>query len=1723
MLSISGYEIQQRLRETPQTIIYQAKRLSDQSSVIVKVSRTEFPSFRKIAQFRYEYELLQRLSGKRVIHAYSIEECSHGLALVLEDFGGISLREWLKEGSTSDFELSTFFHIATQLTEAVRDIHDHGVIHKDLKPDNILIEPGEVYIKLTDFGISTTLTNELTLGESIGLEGTLQYLAPEQTGRINRSIDYRTDLYALGVVFYELLTGEPPFRSRDPLELIHAHLAQKPLHLLEIRPDLPKILAEVVMKLLEKRASARYQSAKGLLVDLQRCQRDWGKRRSIESFVLGEQDISGKFQIPSWLYGQEKTLEKFMSVFSRVSYGTCEIVLCSGIPGSGKSSLVNELHGPVAAQRGYFASGRSDTLKRDLPYAPLLQAIQSLLLQLLAEPKEEVLVWKELFLRSLRGNGKVLVEVLPELEILIGEQPEVVVLGPTESANRFQSILQDLLKVFGERKRPLVLFLDDLQWADRATLSFLSALLFSEDYSFLMWVLSFRGNEVESSHPLQLLLDDLRAKELLSLEHELTPLGLDELLRMCSDTLKQSHEEVAPLAEFLLSKTKGNPFFAKSVLETLYEKKVIFFDEHSSRWDWLKERLDESVVGDNAKEFMALKISSCSKETQRVLMLAACIGEEFSLPLLSDSLQQSPLLTAGLLWEAIEHGLLRPVGEGYKLIQATEDLRIGERIQLYQETRYSFAHERIQQASYSMLSGDELAQSHLRVGRLLAERGEQTKDTLLSITEHFNLALPLIKETKERTQLAGMNFIAGRQALEKAAYDTALNHLRKAIELLPKFPWQKEYELTFAVFRDCMSAEYLGGYADRGLELFEPLKDNARTLEDKIDLYVQKCMMDVNRGHFDEAILTGLEGLSMLGISMSRKGSTVGLLREFFLAKWNQGRRKTMDLLHGKECKEPVILAQLKLLIAMTPAAYFLDPVLLSTLLIRITNLSLKHGLSEVSSYGFAGYGIVLSGAFGDYLSAAKYGDLAIALCQRFPNHELEARIQFINAYFLAPWKCRLSEIRELFLKACEVGYRYGDLEYASYSAGTFAISVISEGVDIETSLRLIRINRDIPRRIEDIDRILSLSFHIRYLELLHQEVEAQTDLYTEDMEAYPFLESLSHERTPSAVYVAYVREAQLYYYYGEISRAYESIVKCKGVEDAGFGAVALVDLYFFHGLIAARYHDLVEFGLQRKMRRVVHKVQKKLALWESGNTENFASMHKIILAEQARIKKQDLQVLVHLESAVHLAQKHNEPARKALALELAARFCFNKRLYSLGEGYCRKANQAYILWGAHAKAKHLQKEFQIFEQSLSSSAALHTGTVGYTATASGGSDFLDLHTVLKASQAISSEIVLDNAGARKGFVLLPSESGLLVEAKIDLQHETHETLQALPLNESDELCEAVVHFVANTQKEVVLENASQSGRFVRDPFILRKQSKSLMCFPITRHEKLAGILYLENDLSEGVFTENRLVLFKQLAAQIAISIENARLYKNLNEARDKAVAAEQTKTRFLMNMSHELRTPLNAIIGYAEIIGEDLEEDELEHIPEDLEKICKAAKRLVRTLSALLELSKLDVGGLELELSSFTVAEVVEDVVSELQKSQHGNTIEVQLAPELSVIHTDRFKFRYCLESVMDNACRFTKNGLVRLACSILEIPGGNDIQFVISDTGIGIPAKKISELFEAFTQVDDSTTRRYEGSGVSLAIVKHFCGLLEGQIEVESEEGKGTTFTLRFPVELS
>ncbi len=1737
MFSLPHYQLLEPIYQSGKVTVYRGLRKTDSLPVIIKVLSSQMADAMHIAQLQREYSLLQGLTLNGVIQVYDLQQYQGLWILIMEDIQGKSLKEILAHRSLN---LAETLDIGIQLATALEELHALSIIHKDLKPANIIVNEYTGQTKLTDFSIASA---GLNLSTQDRLAGTLAYMSPEQTGRMNRSIDYRTDFYSLGIVFYEILTGAPPFQEQlnsnkegpvDTIQLMHQHIAKTPISPVKKNPQVPKMISHIIMKLLEKMADNRYQSATGLRKDLERCRHQLPGE--IEEFTCGQYDLKQQFQLSQKLYGRDKELTQLLEKIHSLCPGPSPLIWVTGEMGIGKTTLIKELKKPLLQKRGYFMTGRCELLEQTHPYVPLLQAIQDLLQQMLTANPRQIQLWQSTLQTDLADYLPQLIPNFPELALLLEQNDNSDLKVETEITLDVPSILASsgvlphlLQTLFGLLKdHQLLLFLDDLHWADPSTLKILNNLvnLPNPSYSLLM-IVTYHD---EGTEP-HLLLKELQQS--VAEIYALPPLSLVNLHQLLIDSFHCQSSRALGLANLILQKTDGNCLFVHEFLKKLYHDQHLRFDPQQNNWIWDEQAIQHCGITDNVAQLLLKHFEELPLDTQHTLKLAVCLGSHFNLQTLVQITHVSLEHLLATLQPALILQLCLRIAEDY---QHLNQQTIG-----MDNAYYQFSHPQLQQTIYANLSSLERETFHSQIAQHFLQQDLNLEGNLFEAVNHANQALALFN-AQEQQHLSILNLQAGQLAKKTGAHEVAAHHFSQALLLLPANSWEQNYELTLTVYKENLELAYLTQqFATQSPKLISEIQDHSREVIDRAIIPELQILYHISQNQYSRAIDVAWTGLQELGISLIPKGT------EFDFMQMAQ-----LPLL-----TEPRIAAGLKLLLSVGAAIYISDPQRFPIIVTTMLELSKQYGNSPMAIYGYMGYGSLL-GLQGDIDGAYQAGELGLQLMRELKADHFKPMAYFVFNTHISIWRQPLKNTLVPLKQAIDYGIEYGQFNFAAYAIMLYNDHLLATGETIgqtllhcQQALKLAeKLQQPLVSHYLSIGQqaLLNLQGGGRKTDVLFGDLEQEENWRTQLLAARDSLSIFKFHRCKS--WLSYLfRNFKEALRQGELARYYGSNV----------GSLQMVEMEFYWAL-----SQLAQDNPQLSQLKVtLGKLQK----WAQHVPENYQVKYDLVCAEFARVKGEVTVAMRLYEQAIEQAWQQGFLQEAALANELAGEFYLQLGHPKIAKIYLTEAYIAYNNWGALAKGHALRLRHPTLLMSLAVVSPTSFQTL--TATTLTIDNNPDINSLMKATQAISSEIVLEqlvnkfmhivleNVGAEQGWLILKKKtlttettanSTVASESVQDQQlfAKAFATLEKVQLFEStpleqlaDQLSKSIIHYVARTNAPLVLHDAQKNHLFSHDPYIIQQQPKSILGFPIGKKNQLIGVLYLENNLLSHAFSNDRLTLLKLLSTQIAVSLENSLLYTEKEQAHFQAEQARRTaelasrtaeaanraKSLFLANMSHELRTPLNAILGYCDMLQEVAIEEEYHSLLPDLEKIQVAGKQLLAIISDILDISKIEADRLQLILSEFSIAELVDEVTSIIGPliKLADNHLVLDISPFLESLYADRPKVTQILLNLLNNATKFTQHGSITLR--IFQKIGRADkgmtdtVIFQVIDTGIGIPPEKMNDIFKPFVQVDNSSTRRYGGTGLGLTISEQFCKIMGGNLTLTSELGRGSIFSVQLP----
>ncbi|WP_165820824.1 ATP-binding sensor histidine kinase [Pueribacillus theae] len=1711
---LPGYDIIEEMETNGLWTFFKAIQQSSKRPVLIKKPASP----QDIAAATHEFHMKKNLPIEGILKPYSLEKYRNQALLITEFFKSTSLETILKN---KPLDIRTFLTFSIKLTSIVNDLHHHQVIHKNIQPANIFVQMKEKNIKLTGFYHAATLkrenhqshVNPYVLGRQVA------FISPEQTGRLNRFLDHRSDLYSLGVVFYQMLTGKLPFDMEDPIELVHAHIAKTPIPPNSINSAIPRLLSDIVMKLLEKIPQSRYQSAYGLKEDLLEFERRYLLSKAEPSFSLAGKDAPSRSEFGEKLFGRKEAIKTLVQAFENCSKGKHTFALVQGLSGVGKTALINEVQKPLVRKRGYFISGKFDLLKRQVPYAPLVQAFKEILKQILSEGEERVAHWKEKLESELQTYLPTVATILPEIQWIVGGQSEPETLTALETHNRILYSFGKLVHVFANEDHPLVLFLDDLQWADQATLDLLQYIVSQHGKRHLFVIGAYRHNEVTSIHPFQVMLNELKKKEISFLTIALEPLEELHIREWVQHLLSCTEEEAVHLASFIQRITKGNPFFTKQLFQTFYDHKFIIFDENERKWIIDFGQLNNLSIQEDIVAFIAERFYKLPTETQGLLKLASCIGNQFELTVLSAVSNQDESTTAKLLWNALEEGLVLPLSPEYKWIYPDEELQGKEG----QPLVYKFLHDKVQQAVYSTMTELEREDSHLTIGRLIASYYKQKntlEENIFEIVNHFNQCRYRLAN-EEKIRLAKWNVLAGQRAKEGAAFEASLSFYEMGNELLGDNRWENHYELAAKITVGLGETAYINNQFEFAEELFNEALSKIHSREEKLRIYNLKITLYTHLHRVEEAVDSGLRALKLFGWKLNKRPGKLAVAIEFIQTKIALKNRKAEDLKQLPEMMDEEQRLIMQTFINLNAPAYHVDQNLATMLMLRAFHFTLKYGTSDLTALVYNNYALILSAGFHNYVDSYEFGNLARYYAENSRNSHIIGRTYFVFGSFINHWKNHVMNNEQILEHSQQYCIESGNFHLAGANSPFLCLASFLKGHRLQETADLIQKQLQFSKQIQytlSKDFLNEVNDWIAVLSGQHKEPN------------WNFVEILDDE---SVEIIHYTIRLQLAYLLNEPSVAKRLLSKLSKLVDKSLVLIIAPDYYFYEALWLARNFEETNMKEKRKTLKRIKKTLLLFKRWAGHSPDNYEHKYDLIKAEEARIKKKPTKASLYFEQAVQKAHKNGFNQDEAIANECAGRYYFSRGFYRFAKMYLLAAVRAYEKWGAERKAVQLRKEFaDLLSEHLQTKAVAPFS--------------IDLHAIMGAARTLSSEIVLErliaklmaivfkNSGAQKGMMFLTFNGQLQPVAKGSID----EGIRLIKNKAQVDYPQHIIHYVAKSLEPVILSDAAFNGMFTDDNYIRKEKPKSVLCFPILHQGKLVGIVYLENNAMIHAFSVERIEILNILASQAAISIENAFLYENLEmkvkerteqletayghleKANQDLAEAEKSRRQFISDISHDLRSPIASVQGYIEAILDgviDGKEEQMHYLKRSHERLLT----LNGMIHDLFELAKLEAKGMSFDMEYLLAHQLFEHLRKQFEHDvmsanlKFGSYIDkASFDNDDPLIEVDIRRIEQVVQNLVSNAIKYTESGEI---CFQLRFDRQKqEIIFIVKDTGTGIPKDELPFLFDRFYT---KPSKRKEGHGLGLAICKGIIEFHHGEITVESEVNIGTSFAFHLP----
>ncbi|WP_296702621.1 ATP-binding sensor histidine kinase [Algoriphagus sp.] len=1760
-MNIGEYLLKNKLYEDTETSVYEAVHHKTGNKVIIKVHSDDFPSPQKIERIKDEFNLGEKISGDGLAKYLELIRIGNGFAIVQEFFEGTSLDNYVK--NNNHLSVEDFLKIAPRIAHALGEMHRQKIVHRDISSDNILVAKDFSNIRLIDFGVSASFLK--ISSERIG-GGKIHYLSPEQTGRINRLTDYRTDFYSLGVLFYRLLSGVFPFDSEDSFQIIHKHIASPPPPLKEYLLNIPAVLEKIIFKLLSKSADDRYQSAKGLEKDLLKCAKYYDELGDIPEFKLAEYDFSTIFRMPRQLFGREKELKQLFNYWDTcLNRKETQFLLVSGSPGIGKSALIQELKKPVIEQNGFFLHGKYELLNQPIPYSGLIQAFESLLSQLMSEHKKALSFWRDRLINALGQNGKLLTDVFPTLEKIIGPQVGFEALTPMESQNRFEYVFAEFIKVFTSQPYPIALFLDDLQWIDLASLNLLSQLLKNNQNQTFFIVGAYRGNEVTEDHPLKSMLKDLKKSGFIVNQMELGLLPISEINNILAYSLMRKNSEVKEFSKQIHEKTNGNPFYVHRFIESLYERGLIYSDSKKGRWEWNKSEIAIESATENVVDFLMKQMEKLPENVRYYLGTGAAMGNLFKAAEL-----------AGL--NGLKESALRE-----ELSPALNDSFL-----LFDGVNYFFVHDRIQQAAYLYL--DDKEKVHLEIGEFFEKHLDRSKeDWVFRITNQLNRAKSLITDPKKQIELAKYNYEAGIKARDAVAFDESLKLLKLASELLQdKNPWVKEYDLIWNISFTQIEVEFISGDQNKALELANEVLNFASSNYEKALIYNQLIIFSTMKIQFQEALDFGRKGLELIGLTIPEESELEAAIGQGFgtIISLMEGK-KPLDLLKNRTISPSEISSiKIKLIVNMLSPAFLGGQSNLWTyLVLASTANSIENGNVAESCTAFSSYGILCGLAFGDYQQGFDFGNLSYQLSKDQKSLRQRSNTCFVLGAFLNIYARPAKDAYGYLKEGLSSGLQSGELQFAGYNISGLGQVVTTAG----NSLAVLDERMYHGLKIAEKTKNLFVKSTILTFYQLINDLGGPSHLTTFESEESIF-SLLEKEQNYFGRFYFYLYKGFSSYLLGNPKGAYDYLVNAKNYLSAVPGSVVLADYYIYLPLIAL---DLIDFSnpdeeLQNSIEESVVILEK----WNSSIPENFQFRIDLISAIKKDKEGHILDALELYDSVITQTTKQEMLPLKAIAFEKAGIMMLNHGKTRIGEIYLKDSYLTYLEYGATKKVNQLQEIYPTLFQKGQKQKSI---TISETTRTIQSLEMFDSHTLIKASSAISQqvtlkgvlskmmEVVLENAGAERGYFIMQTDDVWKIEAEGVINPRSYKVLQSIPYpSNSIQLPEEIINYVLNSQKSLLLEDAQNHPEFGLIPFLKSVEVKSILCLPVIHQGKLMAILYLENSLSMGAFTVSHKELLQTLSTQIAISISNAQLYDNLErkvilrtaelqlqkedleltlrdlkKAQRQLVNSEKMASmgELASGIAHEIQNPLNFVNNFTEVSDEMIDEILLEYsksieerdekilnellsdVKSNLQKIRKHGLQADAIVKNMLEHSKQGQGRHELtDLNALANGFLRISYHSFLAKYKNAISKDLEIEmdiqtdadlPKVNVIPQEIGKVLLNLlnngfyavldRSIKNNETSDDFQPIVKVTTALIKDPvSGPQVKVSIIDNGIGIPEPIKEKIFQPFF----TTKPTGFGTGLGLSLAYDIVQAHGGQLIMESKEGEGSVFTIILPI---
>ncbi|MBO9699319.1 MAG: AAA family ATPase [Sporocytophaga sp.] len=1480
-MEFPSYGIVEEIQSDYSTVLY---RVAVNSETFLLKALKSPSDQNSLARLRHEFAIANEISFPGVPRHIHLESTSALAGIFIEDIEGIRLSEFIKK---VPIDLNSFFKISINICGLLDELHQRRVVHHAINPYNLFISPDTFDIKILNFSSSTHSKSKVANLNFVTGEARLEYISPEQSGRVQWKTDSRSDIYSLGVIFYEMLAGLNPFYSEDSMEIIHFHIAKSPRPLTKLKVEVPDILSSMIGKMISKNPEDRYQSASGIKDDLENCYEQLLNNGTIEVFPLCSTDYSSNFQISKKIYGRDAEIQQLEEAFDEVCAGRSGFIQVTGYSGVGKSLMIRQICTKVIDKRGCFIEGKFNQIQQNIPYYAFIIAFREFVDFILKEKHERLTQWKNIISMAVGANGKVLTEVVPNLELLIGVQPEVPSLTPAETLNRFNFVTRNFIKSIATEDSPLVIFIDDLQWADNASLELLKLLLSGKETNNLLIIGALRDNEVKEYHPLNKVVNEIKSSIPVRAIH-IQNLSFDDVSCMINESFGITESQKNHLVDLVYNKTKGNAFFVHQFLKSLYEEKLLNFDFIKRQWELDIKGTEELNITDNVVDLVAARIQKLPEETQKVFKLAACLGNRFDLLLLS------------IICNKPEHDL-------------AQDIQIGliEDLVIPVERSYKFSHDKVQQAVYTLINEEERGKIHLQLGKVLLAHfsRDQVEEYIFDIANQFVSGIKALGSDQERKQAAELFVLAGKKAKRASAYSSSLDYLIRGIDLLSGNSWKESYDLSLALYSEAAESAYLCGNYDKMEHWIEHVLDNTEITLDQVKVYEIRIRAYTALSRVEEAVVTALKVLKILGVKFPDKPNKLHVVMDVLKVKAALGTKSLDSLWKNKKMNNPKVFAAIRIIASVASASYFSFPDLFPLFATKPFLLMVKHGNCEMSSYISVSYALIISGGFEDYATSKRLVRLASEQEKYFPPEQHKARVGMVSNTFLAHVGDHLKNTISPLEEAYKAGVQAGDFEYAAYSVLIQSINEFISGNKLRDSIGSMR---ERTRRIIQLQQTTPLCSHSLFAQAaqnLHDNPKDPLWLvgeFFDESKVNPYEEG---SITKSSTFDYFICKLILSYFLCKYEEAYKYAIEAEKYVANSVGNPLVPSFYLYQSIAYLAVINGKSSKEQKGMFDRVLNNQKKLAKLSKSAPMNYLHKYYIIEAELNRVKGKNEKAHANYIKAISFARQYEYLHEEALALEMMGKFHLFRKEPVQGEFYIQKARESYYHWGAIAKVEELENKYPSFLK-FGKTAGGHHSTMIEKEQASGDEIGFDLKSIMKASTAISGEInlerllekmiriVLENAGAEKGLLVLKNEDEeFYIEAEGALSDPIVTVLKSIDFKESGLIPNSIFQYVLHTRDSLVIDNAVEDPKFSSDELIQEKKLKSVVCLPILKSGNLMGILYLENNLISNAFTPERIQFLQLLSGQMAVSIENA-----LNE--EKKIAAFRERENLLKKIN---------------------------------------------------------------------------------------------------------------------------------------------------------------------------------------------------------------------------